>query len=56
MKRQGRDSAEVRERAIWLVLEIQKAHGSPWPAITPVVPKLGYIAKKLRRWVQQSER
>ena len=51
-----RYSAEVRERAVRLVLEHQGEHDSQWSAITSVASKLGCTAETLRKWVRQAER
>jgi transposase len=51
-----RYSQEVRERAVRLVLEQQKGHGSQWAAIQSIAVKLGCTHETLRRWVRQSER
>ena len=50
-----RYSAEVRERAVRLVLEHQGEHDSQWSAITSVASKLGCTAETLRKWVRQAE-
>lgn len=49
-------SAEVRQRAIWLVMEQRQAHPSEWAALQPVATKLGTTAEMLRKWVRQAER
>ena len=51
-----RYSPEVRERAVWLVLDHQGEHDSQWSAITSVSSKLGCTAETLRKWVRQGER
>jgi transposase len=56
MGRQGRYPAEVRERAVRLVLEQQEAHGSQWAAMESIAAKMGCTAETLRKWVRQAER
>ena len=51
-----RYSAEVRERAVRMVLEHQGDHGSQWETIVSVSTKLGCTAETLRRWVRRAER
>ena len=48
--------AEVRERAVRLVLEHQGEHGSQWPAILSASSKLGCASETLRERVRQAER
>jgi transposase len=48
--------AEVRERAVRLVLDHQGDHGSQWKAIISIASKIGCTAETLRRWVRQAER
>ena len=48
--------AEVRERAVRLVLDHRDAHASQWEAITSIASKIGCTAETLRRWVRQAER
>jgi transposase len=56
MERRGRYPAEVRERAVRLVMEQQSAHGSQWAAIESIAGKMGCTAETLRTWVRQAER
>jgi len=51
-----RYSEEVRERAVRLVFEQQREHGSEWAAIQSVAGKLGCTSETLRRWVRQAQR
>jgi transposase len=48
--------AEVRERAVRLVLDHQGDYGSQWGAISSIAGKMGCTAETLRRWVRQAER
>lgn len=56
MGRQGKFPAEMRERAVRLVLEQQDNHEWQWAAIVSVAEKLGCTAETLRKWVRQSEK
>jgi transposase len=56
MGRQGKYPAEVRERAVRLVLEQQPEHESQWAAIESIAAKMGCTPETLRKWVRQAER
>ena len=56
MGRPSRFSAEVRERAVRLVVAQQDAHDSQWAAIESIAGKIGCTAETLRKWVRQRER
>lgn len=51
-----RFSAEVRERAVRMVLEHGDEYGSEWAAICSIAEKFGCAAETLRKWLRQSER
>lgn len=55
MGRKGWYPAEVRERAVRLVLEQQAAHEPQWAAIGSIAAKMGCMAEMLRLWVRQAE-
>jgi transposase len=48
--------AEVRERAVRLVLEQREQHESEWAAISSIAVKLGLKPETLRLWVRRAER
>ena len=56
MGKQSRYSAEVRERAVRLVMESEGDHGSQWAAITSVAAKIGCTPETLRKWIRRAER
>jgi transposase len=47
--------AEVRERAVRLVMEHRGEYQSEWAAITSIAQKCGMTAETLRKWVRQVE-
>jgi transposase len=47
--------AEVRERAVRLVLEHRGEYESEWAAICSIAQKCGMTAETLRKWVRQTE-
>jgi transposase len=49
-------SAEVRERAVRMVLEHRGEHGSQYAAIRSIAAKIGCSGETLRNWVRQAER
>ncbi len=55
MTRQGRFSAEVRERAVRMVLEQETSHDSRWAAICSIAEKIGCSAETLRKWIKRTE-
>jgi transposase len=46
---------ELRERAVWMVLEHQHEYPSQWTAIISIAGKFGMTCETLRRWVRQVE-
>ena len=50
-----RFTAEVRARAVRMVLEYREDYGSEWAAITSIASKVGCGAETLRKWVRRSE-
>src|ERR1039458_6365253 len=47
--------AEVRERAVRLVMEHRGEYESEWAGITSIAQKCGMTAETLRKWVRQTE-
>ena len=55
-KSANRYSAEVRSRAVRMVLEHGADHRSQWAAIGSIAAKIGCTGETLRGWVRQAER
>jgi transposase len=55
MKKTTRYSPEIRDRAVRLVFEQQKEHGSQWSAIGSIAGKIGCTPETLRKWVRRAE-
>lgn len=56
MEGNGKYPADVRERAIRMVLETQGDHASEWDAIRSAADTIGCTPGTLRRWVKEAER
>ena len=50
-----RYSPEVRERAVRLVLVLEKDYPSRWAALNSIAAKIGCTSETLRRWCQLAE-
>ena len=48
-------SAEVRERAVRMVVEHRGEHASQWAAIVSIAAKIGCTAQTLLEWVKKAE-
>jgi transposase len=49
-------SAEVRSRAVRMVLEQRNQHAPEWAAIGSIAAKIGCTGETLRHWVRQQQR
>ena len=56
MGKKSRFSAEVRERAVRMVVEHQADYESEWAAIVSIAEKIGCAAETLRKWVRRAQR
>ena len=56
MSRPSRYPAELRQRAVRMVVKVRPNYESDWAAITAVAQKLGIgTTETLRKWVRQAE-
>ena len=55
MTRPGRYPAEMRERALRMVLEHRGEYPSEWAAITSIAQKLGINHETLRVWLRRAQ-
>ncbi len=55
MGRKSKFSADVRERAVPMVIEHGSEYGSQWEAIGSIASKIGCTGETLRKWVRRAE-
>jgi len=55
MTRKTRYSQEIRERAVRMVFEHEREHGSQWATIRSIAEKIGCTPETLRTWVRKIE-
>ena len=55
MAKRSRFPSEVRERAVRLVYEQERAHKSQWAAISAIASKMGCSAHTLSSWMVRRE-
>ena len=51
----SRYPAELRERAVRMVVEHAHEYSSQWAAITSIAQKIGVADETLRKWVRRTE-
>ena len=54
-KTSNRFSAEVRIRAVRMVLDHADEHPSRWAAVTSIAGKIGFTPQTLHEWVKKAE-
>ena len=55
MAKRPRFPSEVRERAVRLVYEQEKAHKSQWAAIIAIASKMGCSAQTFSSWIKRRD-
>jgi len=56
MPKQNYYPAELKERAVRLVVEQRAEHESEWAAISSIAVKMGLKPETLRLWIRKAER